>query len=93
MVTEIRNRMEQNGLFHSFLFRILHPEAILYLSLNLKNCDLGTLTLSRNFFVNNRKIMECSVLFPVLVTAITYNVHRKYFACLIFIVLGDYQNF
>ena len=36
-----QNGMERNGLFHSGLFRILHHEAILYLSLNPKNFDLG----------------------------------------------------
>ena len=32
---------ERNGLFHPVFFRILHPEAIQYLSLNPKNFDLG----------------------------------------------------
>ena len=41
VVTETRNGMEQNGLFHPVLFWILRLEAIQYLSLNPKNFNLG----------------------------------------------------
>ena len=41
VVTKTRNGVEQNGLFHPVLFRVLCPEAIYYLSLNPKNLDLG----------------------------------------------------
>ena len=51
-----------NGLFHSVVFRILIPKALLYLSLNPKNLDLGIPT-PRNIFVNNWKITERSVPF------------------------------
>ena len=41
VVTKTRNRMEWNGLFRPVLFRIFHPKAIQYVSLNPKNFDLG----------------------------------------------------
>ena len=36
VVTNTQNGMERNGLFHLILFRILHPKAIQYRSLNPK---------------------------------------------------------
>ena len=74
--------MEPNGLFLSVLFRILRLEAILNLSLNPKNFDLGTPNPKSKLFVNNRKITERSVPshsipFQVLATVIQVVVHHS----------------
>ena len=62
VVTKTRNGMELNRLFHPVLFQILRYEAIQSLSLNPKNFDLGIPNSKSKLFVNNQKIIDCSVL-------------------------------
>ena len=62
--------MEQNGPFHSVLFWILYPEAILYLSLDPKFFDLGIPNPKSKLFANNKKSMENFVQCQVLVTTL-----------------------
>ena len=50
--------LEWNGLFYFVLFRILLPEAILYLSLDPKHFDLGIPNPKSKLFVNSWKITE-----------------------------------
>ena len=74
VVTKTRNGMERNGLFHSVVFQILRHEAVLYLSPNPKNFDLGIPDPKSKLFANNQNIKERyilsrSILFRVLVTA------------------------
>ena len=47
--------MELNGLFRSVLFRILRIEAILYLSLDPKNFNLGIPNAKLKLFINTVK--------------------------------------
>ena len=51
VVTKTRNGMKRKRVFHSVLFQILLPEAILYLSLNPKISDLGVPNPNSKLFV------------------------------------------